>query len=125
MLADWTLGSMMWTMLVFFFWFMAIWIFISIFADIFRRRDLSGWGKAGWIFLIFIVPFLGALIYIIARPKMTEQDKEELEKYTEAQRRAQGYSAADEIDKLAKLRDEGKISAEEYEDLKRKAMMPV
>jgi len=125
MLADWTLGSMMWTMLVFFFWFMAIWIFITIFADIFRRRDLSGWAKAGWILLIFIVPFLGALIYMIARPKMTEQDKEELEKYTEAQRRAQGYSAADEIDKLAKLRDEGKISAEEFEDLKRKAMMPV
>jgi len=125
MLADWTLGSMMWTMLVFFFWFMAIWIFISIFADIFRRNDIHGWAKAGWILLIFIVPFLGALIYIIARPKMTAQDKEELEKYTEAQRRAQGYSAADEIDKLAKLRDEGKISAEEFEDLKRKAMMPV
>jgi hypothetical protein len=112
-------------MLVFFFWFMAIWIFISIFADIFRRNDLSGWAKAGWILLIFIVPFLGALIYVIARPKMTEQDKQMIEQAQEAQRRVSGYSYADEIEKLAKLRDEGKITAEEYEDMKRKAMMSV
>jgi hypothetical protein len=71
MLADWNLGDVFWTMLVFFFWFMAIWIFITIFADIFRRQDLSGGAKAGWIFLIFILPFLGALIYIVARPQMT------------------------------------------------------
>jgi hypothetical protein len=112
-------------MLVFFFWFMAIWIFISIFADIFRRNDLSGWAKAGWIFLIFIVPFLGALIYVIARPKMTEQDKEMIEQAQEQQRRMSGYSSADEIAKLAALRDEGKITAEEYEEMKRKAMMSV
>jgi energy-coupling factor transporter transmembrane protein EcfT len=123
MLADFQLGELLWAMLVFFFWFMAIWIFITIFADIFRRRDLSGWAKAGWIFLLFVVPFLGALIYLIARPKMTEQDKEELDRYTEAQRRLSGYSSADEIEKLAKLRDEGKISAEEFEQLKSKAMM--
>jgi hypothetical protein len=112
-------------MLVFFFWFMAIWIFITIFADIFRRRDLSGWAKAGWVFLIFVLPFLGALIYMIARPKMTEQDKEDIERMQEAQRRVSGYSYAEEIEKLAKLRDEGKISAEEYEDLKRKATMQI
>ena len=58
-------------LIVFFFWFMAIWIFITIFADIFRRQDLSGAAKAGWIFLIFILPFFGALIYVIARPQMT------------------------------------------------------
>ena len=125
MLAEFTLGDLLWGMLVFFFWFMAIWIFITIFADIFRRRDLSGWAKAGWILLLFILPFLGALIYLIARPKMTEQDKEEMERYKEAERRISGYSAADEIDKLSKLRDEGKISAEEYEEMKRKAMLDV
>lgn len=122
---EWNLGSVMWAMLVFFFWFMAIWIFITIFADIFRRRDLGGWAKAGWIVLIFVVPFLGALIYMIARPKMTDQDKEDMERMQEAQRRVQGYSYAEEIEKLAKLRDEGKISAEEYEEMKRKAMMTV
>ncbi len=122
---EWSFGSVIWAMLVFFFWFMAIWIFITIFADIFRRRDLSGWAKAGWIFLLFWLPFLGALIYVIARPKMTDQDREDMERMQEAQRRISGYSYADEIEKLAKLRDEGKISAEEYEDMKRKAMMQV
>ena len=120
---EWNVGSVLWTMLVLFFWVMAIWIFIAIFADIFRRNDLSGWAKAGWIFLIFIVPFLGALIYIIARPKMTAQDKEMMEQAQEAQRRVSGYSPADEIAKLAELRDKGEISAEEYTDLKRKATM--
>jgi hypothetical protein len=120
---EWNVGNVLWTMLVLFFWVMAIWIFIAIFADIFRRNDLSGWAKAGWIFLIFIVPFLGALIYVIARPKMTAQDKEMIEQAQEAQRRVEGYSPADEIAKLAALRDKGEISADEYNDLKRKATM--
>ena len=122
---EWNVGSVLWTMLVLFFWVMAIWIFIAIFADIFRRNDLSGWAKAGWIFLIFIVPFLGALIYIIARPKMTAQDKEMIEMAQERERRMTGYSAADEVAKLAKLRDDGKITAEEYESMKQQAMMQV
>ncbi len=120
---DWNFGSVILAMAVFFFWFMAIWIFITIFADIFHRRDLSGWAKAGWILLLFVVPFLGALIYMIARPKMTEQDKEDMERMQEAQRRISGYSPSDEIDKLAKLRDEGKITPDEYEEMKRKAMV--
>jgi len=123
LLADWSFGQVLWAMVIFFFWFMAIWIFITIFADIFRRKDLSGWAKAGWLILIFLVPFLGALIYLIARPKMTEQDREMATQYEESQRRMAGYSAAAEIEKLAKLRDEGKISAEEYESLKAKALL--
>ena len=119
---EWSFGDVLWTMLVFFFWFMAIWIFIAVFADIFRRNDLSGWGKAGWIVLIFIVPFLGALIYMIARPKMTEQDREIAMKMQEQQHRLEGYSAADEIAKLTKLRDSGDISAEQFEELKKRAM---
>jgi hypothetical protein len=125
MLADFDLGDLLWSMLVFFFWFMAIWVFIGVFADIFRRRDISGWGKAGWLLLIFILPFIGVLIYLIARPAMTEQDREDVQRAEEAQRRLSGYSPADEIEKLAKLRDSGQISAEEYEDLKRKAMMSI
>jgi len=122
---EWTFGSVLWVMLEFFFIFMAIWIFIMVFGDIFHRRDLSGWGKGGWVILIFIVPFLGAIIYLIARPKMTAQDKEDMERMQQAQSRMSGYSAADEVAKLAKLRDDGKISAEEYEDMKRKAMMQI
>jgi Phospholipase_D-nuclease N-terminal/Short C-terminal domain len=119
---DWSFGDVLWSMLVFFFWFMAIWVFIAVFADIFRRNDLSGWAKAGWILLIFIVPFLGALIYVIARPKMTEQDREIATKIQEQQRRMEGYSAADEIAKLTKLRDSGDITAEQFEELKKRAM---
>ena len=125
MIAAYSFGEVLWTMLIFFFWMMAIWVFISLFADIFRRNDISGWAKGGWIFLLFVLPFLGALIYIIARPKMTEQDKERIEQMQEAQRRAAGYSAADEIEKLTKLRDSGAITAEEFEEMKRKAMIPV
>jgi Tfp pilus assembly protein PilO len=122
---EWTFGSVLWAMVVFFFWFMLIWIFIGVFADLFRRNDLSGWAKAGWLLLIFVVPFLGVLIYLIARPKMTEQDKEMMAAVQERERRATGYSAADEVAKLAKLRDEGKITAEEYETMKQQAMMQV
>jgi Tfp pilus assembly protein PilO len=122
---EWTFGSVLWAMVVFFFWFMLIWIFIGVFADLFRRNDLSGWAKAGWLLLIFVVPFLGVLIYLIARPKMTAQDKEMMATMQERERRATGYSAADEVAKLAKLRDEGKITAEEYEKMKQQAMMQV
>ena len=76
-----------------------------------------------WILFIFVLPLIGILIYMIARPKMTEQDKEMMMQAQEAQRRAQGYSPADEVAKLAKLRDEGKITAEEYEEQKKRAMM--
>ena len=72
---EWTFGSVLWVMIAFFFWFMLIWIFIALFADIFRRKDIHGGAKAGWILLIFIVPLFGALIYIIARPKL-EQDRQ-------------------------------------------------
>jgi Tfp pilus assembly protein PilO len=122
---EWTFGSVLWAMVVFFFWFMLIWMFIGVFADIFRRNDLSGGAKAGWLLLIFIVPFFGILIYLIARPKMTEQDKEMMATMQERERRSTGYSAADEVAKLAKLRDEGKITSEEYESMKRQAMMQV
>ncbi|HKE54182.1 MAG TPA: SHOCT domain-containing protein [Actinomycetota bacterium] len=122
---EWTFGSVLWAMIVFFFWVLLIWMFIAVFADIFRRNDLSGWAKAGWIFLIFIIPLIGILIYLIARPKMTAQDKEMIQAAQERERRMTGYSAADEVAKLSKLRDEGKITAEEYESMKKQAMMQV
>jgi len=122
---EWTFGSVLWAMIVFFFWFMLIWMFIGVFADIFRRNDLSGGAKAGWLLLIFIVPLFGILIYLIARPKMTAQDKEMMAAMQERERRATGYSAADEVAKLAKLRDEGKITPEEFEQMKQQAMMQV
>jgi uncharacterized membrane protein len=120
---DWTFGDVLWAMVAFFFWFIFIWMFIGVFSDIFRRDDLSGGAKAGWIFLICVLPFLGILIYMIARPKMTEQDKRMLAEAEERRRRLEGYSTADEIAKLTKLHDEGQISAEEYDRLKGRAMV--
>jgi hypothetical protein len=125
MVADYSFGDFLWTMVVFFFWFMAIWIFIMVFSDIFRRNDIHGWAKAGWIFLIFILPFLGVLIYLIARPKMTAQDKEIMEQAEAERQRIEGYSAADEIAKLAKLHEAGTLSDEEFEALKQRAMIKV
>ena len=72
MLADYDFGDFLWTTLVFFFWFMLIWMFIMVFTDIFRRKDLSGGAKAGWVLLIFILPFFGILIYLIARPSIVD-----------------------------------------------------
>ena len=122
---EWNVGSVLLSMIYFFFIFMLIWMFIAVFADIFRRNDLSGGAKALWILFIFVLPLIGILIYMISRPKMTEQDKEMMAAMSERERRATGYSAADEVAKLAKLRDEGKITAEEYEQLKQQAMMQV
>ena len=94
------LGEWLWAMFVFFLWFQVIFIFIRVFADIFHRRDLSGAAKAGWIFLLFAVPLLGALIYMIARPKMTEQDREDIQRAQDAQRQMSGYSPAEELERL-------------------------
>ena len=86
-----TFWDIVWSMVVLFFWFMAIWIFIAIFGDIFRRNDLSGGWKAIWIIVIFIIPFIGALIYIISRPKVTAQD---VQLMTQADAAAKAASAA-------------------------------
>ena len=117
-----TFWDVIWSMVIFFFWFMLIWIFISIFADIFRRNDLSGGWKAIWIVVIFIIPFFGALIYIISRPKVTAQDVQMMTQADAAQKAAAGVSTADQIAKLNELKDAGAITVPEYEALKKKAI---
>ena len=117
-----TFWDVIWTMIAFFFWFMLIWIFISIFADIFRRNDLSGGWKAIWIIVIFIIPFFGALIYIVTRPKVTAQDVQLMTQADAAQKAAAGVSTADQIEKLNQLKESGAITVPEYEQLKKKAM---
>ncbi len=114
--------DVMWSMFVFFMWFLYIWIFITIFADIFRRRDMGGGAKAGWIVFLIFIPLIGMLVYMIARPKDLAQDKEMIEQAQAQQHRAAGYSAADEIAKAQALKDSGAISEEEFQQLKAKAM---
>jgi hypothetical protein len=116
------LGDALWTLVALFFWIMAIWIFIAIFGDIFRRTDLSGAAKAGWILLIFILPFLGCLIYIVARPKVTAQDVKMMAQADAATKAVAGVSTADELAKLQQLKDSGAITAAEFDTLKAKAL---
>ena len=120
--ASFTFWDLVWSMVIFFFWFMLIWIFISIFADIFRRNDLSGGWKAIWIIVIVIIPFIGALIYIISRPKVTAQDVQLMTQADAAQKAASGVTAADQIEKLNQLKAAGAITEPEYNELKKKAM---
>ncbi len=117
-----TFWDIVWSMVVLFFWFMAIWVFIAIFGDIFRRNDLSGGWKAIWIIVLFILPFLGALIYIISRPKVTAQDVQLMTQADAAQRAAAAVTPADQIAKLQELRAAGAISEEEFQALKAKAI---
>jgi hypothetical protein len=116
------LGRFLWAMLVFFFWFIAVLMFISAFADIFRRYDLGGWAMAGWIFLIAVLPLLGVLTYVIFRPRMTPEDQRRVAGGMAWRRHGTGYSAADEIGKAATLHEEGRISAEEFERIKKQAL---
>lgn len=111
-----------WYMFLFYLWFMVIMMFIQCFADIFRRENLSGWGKAGWILLIFAVPFLGVLIYMIARPKNTEQDQRMMAEAIATQARLTGGSAVDDIAKAQGLLDSGAITKAEFDALKAKAL---
>jgi uncharacterized membrane protein len=110
------------SMIAFFFWFMLIWIFISLFADIFRRNDLTGGWKAIWIIVLVLIPFIGALIYIISRPKVTAQDVQLMAQAEAAQKAAMAVSPADEIAKLEQLKASGAITQPEYDTLKKKAL---
>jgi uncharacterized membrane protein len=120
--AETTFLDVFWYMLLFFLWIMFFWVFISVVADIFRRDDIHGWKKAGWILLIIILPLLGILIYLIARPKVTAQDVRTLTQAEAAQQAAAGVSTADELAKLKQLHTQGVLSDAEYEELKKKAM---
>jgi uncharacterized membrane protein YhaH (DUF805 family) len=115
-----------WDIVVSMFWFailfMWIMIVISIFADIFRRNDLSGGWKVIWIIVIFWIPFIGILIYMISRPKMTPQDLEMATQAAAAQKAVSQVSVADQLEKLTQLRDSGAISVPEYEQLKAKLL---
>ncbi|MBO0843793.1 MAG: SHOCT domain-containing protein [Nocardioides sp.] len=119
------------SMLYFTLFFLWIWLWIMIVADIFRSDDMGGWGKAGWIVLCIFLPFLGALLYLIIRgPSMTQRRTRD---YQEMESRQQEYirqvagsgggaSASDEIEKLARLRDAGTITAAEFEAGKAKVL---
>ena len=116
-LLDWVLA-----MVYFFFLVMAFWIFVSCFMDLFRRDDLSGGMKAVWFIVLFWLPFFGCLAYMITRPKVTMTDVRSLAAAEAATKAVQGVSTADELAKLAQLRDAGAITVPEYDKLKAKLL---
>ncbi|WP_200948636.1 PLDc N-terminal domain-containing protein [Microbacterium sp. Root61] len=121
-----------WDFLVWIFWFYiliaCIWIFITIIMDLFRDHTLNGWAKALWVIFLVFVPFLAALIYLIARGQGMAQ--RELERRAQAQRETNSYirnvavasSPTSEIEAAKKLLDSGAVSQAEYDALKAKAL---
>src|SRR5262252_10674380 len=118
-----------WTIFIIFLWVIWFWILITIFIDLFRSRDLSGWAKALWFIFILILPLIGVLVYLIARgSKMHEHAERDAQAQEQQFRRyvqeAAGspQSTADQLAKLADLRDRGVISAEEFDREKAKIL---
>ena len=119
-----------WTMLWFFLWILWFFLLFRVLLDIFRSRDLGGWGKAGWVAFVIILPFLGVLMYLIARGrKMTDHDVADAQAQDKAFRahvqeaaHGNGAGTADELAKLADLRDHGVISEAEFQQGKQKIL---
>jgi Short C-terminal domain len=118
-----------WTMMVFFLWVLWLWILFTVFADIFRRDDLSGWGKAGWIVFTIVLPYLGVFIYLITQSQgMTQRNldraraqRAQFDDYVRSTAGSGGGAAA-EIDRAKALLDSGAIDQAEFEAIKRKAL---
>lgn len=124
---DYPVLGVFWSFLYFFLMIMWIWIAISVFIDIFRSHDMSGWAKAGWLIFVIILPFLGVFIYLIARGgKMAEHRMKDVQKSEAAFRQAVQDAApvdtASQLEKLATLRDQGVLTPEEFADQKAKLL---
>ena len=118
-----------WTILEVFLFVIWFWILITVFIDIFRSHDLSGWGKALWFLFVLFIPLIGVLVYLIARgSSMQERAQKQAQQQDQAFRSyvqeaaGEGSSTADQLAKLADLRDRGVITAQEFESQKAKIL---
>ncbi|HET9438480.1 MAG TPA: SHOCT domain-containing protein [Gaiellaceae bacterium] len=126
--ADYPFLDVFWTMLVFFLWVAWFWLLFAVWTDLFRRTDVSGWGKALWLVFTILLPFLGVFVYLIVEHDgMTQRTVErasaqraELDDYV--RQTAGTGGAAAEIEKAKQLLESGAISQSEYEALKQKAL---
>ncbi len=131
-LADFSLGDLLLGVLWIFGFVIFFWLLITIFSDLWRDHEMSGWGKAAWVLFVIIFPFIGILIYLIVRGggmsqrALAEQKRAraEFDQYVRetAGGGGGGGGTADELDKLAGLRDKGVISQEEFDAQKRKLL---
>jgi ABC-type multidrug transport system fused ATPase/permease subunit len=122
--ADISFGELLLVTLQVFLFVIWIWILITILNDLFRDHEMSGWGKAAWVFFLIFIPFLAALIYLIARGdgmrdraiKAQADAKKHFDEYVSQQ--AHSASAADELHKLSELKAKGDLSQEEFDRAK-------
>ncbi len=128
--SSYPLLNVFWTMLEFFLWVIWIWILIMVFFDIFRSDDLSGGGKALWFVFVLFIPLIGVLVYLIARGGSMHERAARQAQRQDAQARAYIQEAAagapattaDQLAKLAGLRDQGVITAAEFDREKAKIL---
>ena len=126
-LADIDFGEALLLTLQIFFFVVWIWILITILTDLFRDHEISGWSKAGWVLFLVLIPFLAALVYLIARGSgMREraiqaqtEAKQQVDSYI---RQQAGASPADELHKLNELKEKGALSSEEFDKAKAKLL---
>lgn len=126
--ADYPFLDVVWTMFIFFAWIIWFWLLISIFSDIFRRHDTSGFGKVLWMIFVIVVPYLGVFIYLIANHDgMTERNvnraraqQAQMDDYVKSVAGSGG--AAAEIEKAKGLLDSGAITQSEFDAIKQKAL---
>ena len=130
--ADYPFLDVLWTMLVIFAWVIWFWLLITVFADLFRRHDTSGWAKAGWIVFVVVLPFLGVLIYLIANGQgMADRNVQQAQtqqasmdtyiRSVAATSSGTGGPAA-EIARAKELLDAGAITQAEFDAIKAKAL---
>ncbi len=128
--SSYPLLNVFWTIFEIFLWVIWFWILITVFIDIFRSRDLSGWAKALWFLFVLFIPLIGVLVYLIVRgDSMHERQLRQVQAEDQAARSyiqetvaSSPASTADQLDKLANLRDRGVITAEEFEREKAKIL---
>jgi Short C-terminal domain/Phospholipase_D-nuclease N-terminal len=125
--ADYPFLDVLWTMIIFFLWIAWFWILITVFADIFRRHDLSGLGKVGWLIFVIILPFLGVFIYLITQSdEMAKRNQARAEaqraQFDDYVRTTAGGGTAAEIEKAKALLDSGAITQAEFDSIKQKAL---
>jgi ABC-type multidrug transport system fused ATPase/permease subunit len=131
LLADYTLGDALLTVLWIFGFVIFFWLLIIVFGDLFRDHEMSGWGKALWVIFVIIFPFLGIFVYLIARgggmakraaAAQAQMDHQMRQYVQQAAGSSSTGSTADELAKLSDLREKGVISEEEFQSLKAKAL---
>lgn len=130
---DYPLLNVFWTMLWFFLWIMWLFLLFKVITDIFRDHELNGWAKAGWLIFCILLPYLGVLVYVIARGKSMSQ--RDIKQARENEAAFQSYirktagtggdgkgSNVDELARLAELKEKGAITNEEFEKAKAKVL---